>query len=174
MLNDTQILKLNWDKTNGMLPVIIQSYYSNKILMHGYMNKPAFFQTRKEGMVTFYSRTKKRLWKKGETSGNYLKVVNITTDCDYDTLLILVIAIGKTCHLDSDSCFFLSYEHSTFLFELETIIAEKINMKNNLSYTYNLYNSGTARIAQKVGEEAVETILSVFKEDKKELINECS
>lgn len=174
MLDKKEILKLNWKKTNGMIPTIVQDHLSNEILMHGYMNKEAFLKTQKEGLVTFYSRTKNRLWTKGETSGNYLKVINITTDCDCDTLLILVSSIGKTCHLGNNSCFSLKSNNSTFLFSLEKIIEEKKGIQDNPSYTYDLYKSGTTRIAQKVGEEAIETILAAMKKDKNELINEAS
>ncbi|QCI21426.1 bifunctional phosphoribosyl-AMP cyclohydrolase/phosphoribosyl-ATP diphosphatase HisIE [Buchnera aphidicola (Hyadaphis tataricae)] len=173
MLNKKNILNLNWIKTNGMLPVIIQDYISHKVLMHGYMNETALLKTQKDGVVTFYSRTKKRLWTKGETSGNYLKVIEITTDCDYDTLLILTTSKNLTCHLGNESCFSLKNNNTNFLFELEKIIENNKTCAKN-SYTSYLYQSGTSRIAQKVGEEAVETILAAMKKDKNELINESS
>ncbi|CAL4319314.1 bifunctional phosphoribosyl-AMP cyclohydrolase/phosphoribosyl-ATP diphosphatase HisIE [Buchnera aphidicola] len=177
MLNKKEnLLKLNWIKTNGMMPVIIQDFLSNSVLMHGYMNQEALLKTQKEGFVTFYSRTKKRLWMKGEKSGNFLKVVDITTDCDYDTLLILVEPLGKTCHLEKKSCFFLKKKNNLgFLHILEETIEEKkkYGIETN-SYTSNLYRSGTKRIAQKVGEEAVETILAAMQKDPDELINESS
>ncbi|QCI22567.1 bifunctional phosphoribosyl-AMP cyclohydrolase/phosphoribosyl-ATP diphosphatase HisIE [Buchnera aphidicola] len=174
MLNQNDLLKLNWEKTNGMIPTIIQDYSSNKILMHGYMNKKALLKTQRDGLVTFYSRTKNCLWTKGETSGNYLKVIEISTDCDHDTLLILVKPQGKTCHLGNTSCFVLKKYNLNFLLKLEEIIEDKKNKFSSNSYTSSLYKSGTSRIAQKVGEEAIETIIAAMKKDSKELINESS
>ncbi|QCI24210.1 bifunctional phosphoribosyl-AMP cyclohydrolase/phosphoribosyl-ATP diphosphatase HisIE [Buchnera aphidicola (Muscaphis stroyani)] len=175
MLNSKELLqKLNWIKTNGLIPVIIQENLSHEVLMHGYMNQDAFLKTQKDGVVTFYSRTKKRLWTKGETSGNFLKVQKITTDCDYDALLILVKPLDETCHLRKKSCFFLEETPTAFLFNLEKIIENRKIIDINNSYTSKLYKSGTHRIAQKVGEEAIETILAAMKKDKNELINESS
>ncbi|WP_422667564.1 bifunctional phosphoribosyl-AMP cyclohydrolase/phosphoribosyl-ATP diphosphatase HisIE [Buchnera aphidicola] len=174
MLNKNDLSKLNWLKTNKMMPTIIQDYQSNMVLMHGYMNQEAFLKTQKEGIVTFYSRTKNRLWTKGEESGNFLKVIEISTDCDYDTLLILVSINGHTCHLNKKSCFFSKKYYSMFLFELEKILHERKNIYKKNSYTQKLYQLGTKYIAQKVGEEAVETILAAMQDDKKELINEVS
>ncbi|QCI17518.1 bifunctional phosphoribosyl-AMP cyclohydrolase/phosphoribosyl-ATP diphosphatase HisIE [Buchnera aphidicola (Acyrthosiphon lactucae)] len=174
MLTKNSLLNLNWTKTNGMIPAIIQDYFSNEILMHGYMNKEALLKTQKDGLVTFYSRTKNSLWTKGETSGNYLKVIKISTDCDHDTLLILVVSTGKTCHLGNVSCFFSKKNNINFLFELEKIIENRKNKLLTNSYTSSLYKLGTSRIAQKVGEEAIETILAAMKKNKNELINESS
>lgn len=175
MLNiQEKLSNLNWIKTNGMIPVIIQDYFSNEVLMHGYMNEEALLKTQKDGLVTFYSRSKNRLWTKGEKSGNYLKVIEITTDCDYDTLLILAKPVNNTCHLGNKSCFFLMKSNITFLFELEKLIEDRKNKFINNSYTSELYQSGTSHIAQKVGEEAIETILASMKKDKTELINESS
>ncbi|QCI23673.1 bifunctional phosphoribosyl-AMP cyclohydrolase/phosphoribosyl-ATP diphosphatase HisIE [Buchnera aphidicola (Macrosiphoniella sanborni)] len=174
MLKTHDLPNLDWIKTNGMMPVIIQNYSSDEVLMHGYMNKEALLKTQKEGLVTFYSRTKNALWTKGETSGNYLKVIEMSTDCDYDSLLILVKPIGKTCHLGNNSCFSLDKCNIDFLFQLENVIEHKKNNYTCDSYTANLYKSGTYRIAQKVGEEAVETILSAVKKDRNEFINESS
>ncbi|CAL4319081.1 bifunctional phosphoribosyl-AMP cyclohydrolase/phosphoribosyl-ATP diphosphatase HisIE [Buchnera aphidicola] len=172
MLTQQDLSRLNWSKTHNMIPVVIQNYASHTVLMHGYMNYDALLKTQREGLVTFYSRTKKRLWTKGEVSGNFLRVIEISPDCDYDTLLILVSAIGDTCHLSKKSCFFSKKYPLHFLFELEEIInTRKKTFKKN-SYTKDLYHSGTKRIAQKVGEEAIETILAAMKKDKNELINE--
>ncbi|AAM67669.1 bifunctional phosphoribosyl-AMP cyclohydrolase/phosphoribosyl-ATP diphosphatase HisIE [Buchnera aphidicola] len=168
------LLKLDWIKTNGLIPAIIQDFASNLVLMHGYMNKEAFLKTQKEGFVTFYSRTKKRLWTKGEESGNLLKVIDIVTDCDYDTILIIVEPLGKTCHLNRKSCFFLKENTLNFLSKLEDLIEDRKNFNTDNSYTARLYKSGTKRIAQKVGEEAIETILAAMKNDGDELINESS
>ncbi|WP_425619717.1 bifunctional phosphoribosyl-AMP cyclohydrolase/phosphoribosyl-ATP diphosphatase HisIE [Buchnera aphidicola] len=174
MLKKYDLSNLDWIKTNGMIPVIIQNYDSYEILMHGYMNKEALYKTQQEGLVTFYSRTKKCLWTKGQTSGNYLKVIEISTDCDHDTLLILVLSIRETCHLGNKSCFSVKKYNIDFLFDLEELIENKKNNYTDKSYTSYLYQSGTGRIAQKVGEEAIETILSAMKKDKNELINESS
>ncbi|QCI20261.1 bifunctional phosphoribosyl-AMP cyclohydrolase/phosphoribosyl-ATP diphosphatase HisIE [Buchnera aphidicola (Brachycaudus cardui)] len=174
MLTSQDLLNLNWIKTNSMIPVIIQNIFSNEVLMHGYMNEEALLKTQKNGLVTFYSRTKKRLWTKGEKSGNYLKVIEITADCDYDTLLILVKPIGKTCHFGNTSCFLPKKYNIDFLFDLENIIKNRKSVYKHDSYTSELYKSGTSRIAQKVGEEAIETILAAMKTNKNELINESS
>ncbi|CAL4326169.1 bifunctional phosphoribosyl-AMP cyclohydrolase/phosphoribosyl-ATP diphosphatase HisIE [Buchnera aphidicola] len=174
MLKTEDLLNLNWTKTNGMVPVIIQNYLSNQVLMHGYMNQEALSKTQKCGLVTFYSRTKKRLWTKGEESGCFLKVIEITADCDYDTLLVLVEPTGKTCHLGNVSCFLPTKSNINFLFHLEEIIKNRKNVYRSNSYTYELYKSGTNRIAQKVGEEAIETILAAMQKNKNELINESS
>ncbi|QCI19689.1 MAG: bifunctional phosphoribosyl-AMP cyclohydrolase/phosphoribosyl-ATP diphosphatase HisIE [Buchnera aphidicola (Brevicoryne brassicae)] len=172
MLNQKDLLNLNWIKTNGMLPVIVQDYFSHEVLMHGYMNKEALLKTQKNGLVTFYSRTKNRLWTKGEKSGNYLKVIEIILDCDYDTLLVLTESTGETCHLGNNSCFFSKKYNVNILNKLENIIENRKNVDMNNSYTADLYKSGTSRIAQKVGEEAIETILAAIKKDKNELVNE--
>jgi len=174
MLKKHDLLNLNWKKTNGMMPAIVQDHVSNEILMHGYMNKEALLKTQEDGLVTFYSRTKNCLWTKGSTSGNYLKVIEMSTDCDHDALLILVMSIGKTCHLGNRSCFSLEKYNINFLFELEKLIEERKKQPLNHSYTSSLYESGISRIAQKVGEEAIETILAAIKEDQTELINESS
>ncbi|ANZ22347.1 phosphoribosyl-ATP pyrophosphatase [Buchnera aphidicola (Diuraphis noxia)] len=174
MLNQQNLLNLNWIKTNGMLPVIVQNYFSQEVLMHAYMNKEALLETQKKSLVTFYSRTKNRLWTKGEKSGNYLKVIKIIVDCDYDALLLLVEPIGKTCHLGNTSCFSSKENDVNFLTKLEDIIENSKTTDIYNSYTNRLYKSGTSRIAQKVGEEAVETILAAMKKDKNELINESS
>ncbi|AEO08469.1 bifunctional phosphoribosyl-AMP cyclohydrolase/phosphoribosyl-ATP pyrophosphatase protein [Buchnera aphidicola str. Ak (Acyrthosiphon kondoi)] len=174
MLKKHDLLNLDWTKTNGMIPAIIQDYFSHEILMHGYMNEEALLKTQKDGLVTFYSRTKNRLWTKGETSGNYLNVISIRTDCDHDALLILVKSTGVTCHLNNTSCFFSKKYNVNFLFELENLIENRKNKFSKNSYTSSLYQSGTSRIAQKVGEEAVETILAAMKKDQTELINESS
>ncbi|QFQ31955.1 bifunctional phosphoribosyl-AMP cyclohydrolase/phosphoribosyl-ATP diphosphatase HisIE [Buchnera aphidicola] len=174
LIKQKKIFKLDWNKTNGMIPTIIQDFLSNEVLMHGYMNQEAFLKTQEERFVTFYSRSKKRLWTKGETSGNFLRVIKIIPDCDNDSLLVLVEPIGNTCHLNQKSCFVLKNNYLYFLFELERIIEDRKNNNLKNSYTSSLYKSGTQRIAQKVGEEAVETILAAMKKNTKELINEAS
>lgn len=170
-----EINSLNWKKVNGMIPVIIQHFESAEILMHAYMNKIALEKTIKENEVTFFSRTKKVLWKKGMTSGNILKVIRIIKDCDNDCLLILVDPYGPTCHIGKKSCFSKNYEFFwSFIYQLEAIIRDKKYLHNKESYTFKLYKNGIKRVAQKVGEEAIETILSSLTKNNDELINESS
>lgn len=174
MLTVQQLAQLDWDKTQGMMPVIVQHNVSGEVLMHGYMNKEALAKTLQEGNVTFFSRTKNRLWTKGETSGNFLKIVSITPDCDNDTLLVLANPIGPTCHLGTSSCFSPAAPDWTFLYQLEQLLASRKNGDPESSYTAKLYASGTKRIAQKVGEEGVETALAATVNDRHELTNEAS
>lgn len=151
-------MTINFSKSNQLVPVIIQHYLNNKVLMLGYMNEAAFNKTTQEGKVTFFSRSKNRLWTKGETSGNYLLVKNIAIDCDNDTLLIKAQPLGPTCHTGNATCF--NEQNSTaFLYELENIIVTKIDENENNSYTNQLYKKGINKIAQKVGEEAVELVI---------------
>ncbi|WP_343190377.1 bifunctional phosphoribosyl-AMP cyclohydrolase/phosphoribosyl-ATP diphosphatase HisIE [Buchnera aphidicola (Mollitrichosiphum nigrofasciatum)] len=167
-------VKIDWIKVNKLIPVIVQNVLNGMVLMHAYMNFKALYKTQKTGFMVFYSRTKKKLWMKGEFSGNFLILVHLIHDCDNDTLLALVKSIGKTCHLDQDSCF--KYPNSSFIFlnKLENCIENrKHNMERN-SYTKKLYNSGVNRIIQKFGEEAVEVIISVCRDNKKNIINEVS
>ncbi|WP_343154855.1 bifunctional phosphoribosyl-AMP cyclohydrolase/phosphoribosyl-ATP diphosphatase HisIE [Buchnera aphidicola (Pseudoregma panicola)] len=167
------ISAINWSKVNNIVPVIIQNNFSGRILMLGYMNKEALEMTFNNKIVTFYSRVKKRLWTKGETSGNYLNVIDIILDCDFDSIIILVKPIGKTCHLKNKSCFNYKNTFFDFLYRLEDIIKNKKKSLKN-SYTKKLYNSGIERIAQKVGEESVETILSSLGKDSNKFVNEVS
>ncbi|KOC92128.1 bifunctional phosphoribosyl-AMP cyclohydrolase/phosphoribosyl-ATP diphosphatase HisIE [Winslowiella iniecta] len=174
MLTEQQLSRLDWVKTDGMMPVVVQHRVSGEVLMHGYMNQQALDKTLSEGNVTFFSRTKQRLWTKGETSGNFLKVVSITPDCDNDTLLVLADPIGPTCHLGTSSCFSPAAADWTFLYQLEQLLAERKHADPKSSYTASLYASGTKRIAQKVGEEGVETALAATVNDRHELTNEAS
>ena len=174
MLTEQQQARLDWDKTEGMMPVIVQHNVSGEVLMHGYMNPAALEKTLAEGNVTFFSRTKNRLWTKGETSGNFLQVVSITPDCDNDTLLVLANPIGPTCHLGTTSCFSPAVPEWTFLYQLEELLASRKTADPESSYTARLYASGTKRIAQKVGEEGVETALAATVNDRDELTNEAS
>ncbi|WP_343184112.1 bifunctional phosphoribosyl-AMP cyclohydrolase/phosphoribosyl-ATP diphosphatase HisIE [Buchnera aphidicola (Ceratovacuna keduensis)] len=167
------ISSINWNKINNMIPVIIQNNFSGRVLMLGYMNQEALKITLKQKVVTFYSRVKKRLWTKGETSGNYLNVIDIILDCDLDSIVILVNPIGKTCHLKNKSCFNYKNTCFDFLYILEDIINKRKKSSKN-SYTKKLYNSGIERIAQKVGEESVETILSSLGKKSNKFINEVS
>ncbi|CAL4319142.1 bifunctional phosphoribosyl-AMP cyclohydrolase/phosphoribosyl-ATP diphosphatase HisIE [Buchnera aphidicola] len=167
-------LKINWKKVNNLVPAIIQNQSSGTILMHGYMNKEALLKTQKTKLVTFYSRTKKRLWTKGETSENYLKVKKIFLDCDADAILILVSAFKNTCHLEKESCFDNKNTIFSFLYTLEKILENKKKYNLDDSYTNKLYKKGICRIAQKVGEEAIEVVIAAISKNKKELINESS
>ncbi|MFP1739892.1 bifunctional phosphoribosyl-AMP cyclohydrolase/phosphoribosyl-ATP diphosphatase HisIE [Lonsdalea quercina] len=174
MLTEQQRSQLDWEKTNGMLPAIVQHAVSGEVLMLGYMNAEALQATEETGKVTFFSRTKNRLWTKGETSGNVLNVVSITPDCDNDTLLVLVNPVGPTCHTGTSSCFSPAASQWQFLFELEQLLASRKSADPESSYTARLYASGTKRIAQKVGEEGLETALAATVHDREELTNEAS
>nr|WP_249221821.1 bifunctional phosphoribosyl-AMP cyclohydrolase/phosphoribosyl-ATP diphosphatase HisIE [Pantoea sp. JGM49] len=157
-----------------MMPVIVQHNVSGEVLMHGYMNEEALQKTLAESNVTFFSRTKNRLWTKGETSGHFLQVASITPDCDNDTLLVLANPIGPTCHLGTSSCFSPAAPDWAFLYQLEQLLASRKSADPESSYTAKLYASGTKRIAQKVGEEGVETALAATVNDRHELTNEAS
>lgn len=148
----------DFNKGNGLIPVIIQDAIGQQVLMLGYMNEEAYQKTISEKKVTFFSRSKNRLWTKGETSGNFLWVEDIFLDCDADTLLILVNAIGATCHKGSVSCFNAETPKG-FLYKLERNINERIENDATDSYTNQLYKKGINKVAQKVGEEAVELII---------------
>ncbi len=173
-MNNTKLAQLDWQKVDNLMPAIIQNAISGDVLMLGYMDKAALEMTLNSGKVTFYSRTKQRLWTKGETSGNFLKLVDIYPDCDNDTLLILAHPIGPTCHKGSESCFAPAQSQWGFLYELENLLRERKNASPDSSYTAQLYASGTKRIAQKVGEEGVETALAATVNDREELKNEAS
>lgn len=152
-------MRINFNKNNdGLVPVIIQDDRTMQVLMLGYMNEEAFEKTKNEKVVTFYSRTKKRLWTKGEQSGNFLTVKSITVDCDEDTVLIKAIPRDVVCHTGDFSCFG-EKEAKGFLYELETKISHRITEKDENSYTYSLFQKGVNKIAQKVGEEAVELVI---------------
>ncbi|OOR98753.1 bifunctional phosphoribosyl-AMP cyclohydrolase/phosphoribosyl-ATP diphosphatase [Haemophilus paracuniculus] len=168
--------KINWQKVGGLLPVIVQNYQTCEVLMLGYMNEEALAKTLSEQRVTFYSRTKERLWTKGETSGNFLKVVEMSLDCDNDSLLILADPIGETCHTGEESCFHQFEKEPDWVFfaKLERLIAERKGADPKSSYTAELYAKGTKRIAQKVGEEGVETALAATVKDRNETICEAA
>ncbi|WP_422527023.1 bifunctional phosphoribosyl-AMP cyclohydrolase/phosphoribosyl-ATP diphosphatase HisIE [Serratia fonticola] len=174
MLTEQQKAKLDWAKTDNLMPAIVQHAVSGEVLMLGYMDQAALDVTEQTGKVTFFSRTKQRLWTKGESSGNFLNVVSITPDCDNDTLLILATPIGPTCHLGNDSCFHPASSDWGFLYQLEQLLASRKTASPDSSYTAKLYASGTKRIAQKVGEEGVETALAATVNDREELTNEAS
>lgn len=168
-------MKMNFEKLNGLIPAIIQDAETKNVLMLGFMNLEAYNKTVESGKVTFFSRTKNRLWTKGEESGNFLNVVKILIDCDNDTLLILANPDGPTCHTGTDTCF--GEANATginFLLKLEKIIEDrKLNPQEN-SYTSKLFAKGIDRIAQKVGEEAIETVIASKNENKENFVNEVS
>lgn len=157
----------NFTKGEGLLPVIIQDDRSNQVLMLGYMNEEAFNKTKNEGRVTFFSRSKNRLWTKGEESGNYLSVKSMALDCDQDTLLVKAEPHGPTCHLGTTSCFG-DEETKGFLYKLQQTIHGRIADDDANSYTNKLFKRGINKVAQKVGEEAVELVIEA-KDDNDEL-----
>jgi len=145
--------------SDGLIPVIIQDNITNVVLMLGYMNQEAFNKTQQEKRVTFFSRSKNRLWTKGEESGNFLNVNSLLIDCDNDTILIKATPLGPTCHTGADTCFSEKNVSTNFLTELETIIRDRKNNPTDKSYTSSLFAKGINKIAQKVGEEAVEVVI---------------
>ena len=174
MLLEFEFMELNFSKNkDGLIPVIIQDSISKTVLMLGYMNDEAIRKTKKTGNVTFYSRTKKRLWTKGEESGNFLRLVNMKVDCDNDTILIYVKPEGPTCHLGTDSCWGeKNLSKLGYLSQLEEIIAERKKDDKKISYVASLFREGINKIAQKVGEEATETIIEAKDENKQLFLNE--
>ena len=158
---------------NGLIPAIIQDSYTQKVLMLGFMNKEAYEKTVETGKVTFFSRTKNRLWTKGEQSGNFLHVVSIKADCDNDTLLIMVHPDGPVCHTGTDTCWGEKNEQDImFLKELQDFIDRRRQEMPDKSYTTSLFNSGVNKMAQKVGEEAVETVIEACNGTDERLIYE--
>lgn len=174
MLTKEAIEQLDFEKVNGLLPAIVQNAVSGRVLMLGYMNRQALEKTLQTGLVTFWSRSKGRLWTKGETSGNFLNLVDIGTDCDNDSLLILARPQGPTCHLGRESCFGELAPSLEFIAKLEQILSDRKTASPESSYTASLYAKGTKRIAQKVGEEAVETALAATVHNRQETIDEAS
>jgi phosphoribosyl-ATP pyrophosphohydrolase/phosphoribosyl-AMP cyclohydrolase len=155
----TDIL-IDFHKSGGLVPAIIQDYRTGKVLMLGFMNETAFAKTQAEGIVTFFSRTKNRLWTKGETSGNFLHVKEIRVDCDADTLLIKAAPVGPVCHTGADTCFNeTNTGKAAFLDYLKAVIRDRKNNPQDTSYTASLFKKGINKVAQKVGEEAVELVI---------------
>ncbi|NCB68226.1 MAG: bifunctional phosphoribosyl-AMP cyclohydrolase/phosphoribosyl-ATP diphosphatase HisIE [Bacteroidia bacterium] len=153
-------MNIDFSKSNGLVPAIIQDYMTSKVLMLGYMNEEAFLKTQETGQVTFFSRTKNRLWTKGEESGNFLNVKSISVDCDNDTLLIKVNPVGSVCHTGADTCWGESNQGDiSFLKFLQDFIEVRHAEMPEGSYTTSLFRKGINRMAQKVGEEAVETVI---------------
>jgi len=166
-------MKIDFNKNgNGLVPAIIQDATTQKVLMLGFMNAVAYKKTLALNKVTFFSRTKKRLWTKGEESGNFLNVVSIKNDCDNDTLLIMVNPVGPTCHTGSDTCWNETNESDSFLPTLEAVISDRKKNLSNTSYTASLFKKGINKIAQKVGEEAVEVVIEAKDNDDNLFLNE--
>ncbi|EGQ7972855.1 bifunctional phosphoribosyl-AMP cyclohydrolase/phosphoribosyl-ATP diphosphatase HisIE [Vibrio parahaemolyticus] len=167
--------RINWEKVDGLVPAIVQDFQSSQVLMMGYMSQDALAKTGETGQVTFFSRTKERLWTKGETSGNVLQLVNISLDCDNDTLLVRVNPIGPTCHTGTTTCWDGDAQEESqmvWLHQLEQLLAARKSADPDSSYTASLYARGTKRISQKVGEEGVEVALAATSGDKAELVCE--
>lgn len=172
-MSDLEINSLDWQKMNGLLPAVIQNAENGKVLMLGYMNQESLIATLTSGQLTMYSRSRKRLWRKGESSGNSMALQHISADCDNDSLLIQVIPKGAACHLGYNSCYQPPFNSTLgFLDALIEFINERAESNNENSYTAKLLASGTQRCAQKVGEEAIETVIAAASNDKEELINE--
>ncbi|EAK0980005.1 bifunctional phosphoribosyl-AMP cyclohydrolase/phosphoribosyl-ATP diphosphatase HisIE [Campylobacter lari] len=176
-INEEEFIKsISWQKVNNLVPVIIQDYQTCEVLMQGFMNEEALRESFKHQKVVFYSRTKERLWMKGEQSGNFLHIIDMGLDCDRDCILILVKPSGPTCHTGDISCFEQTSKKADFVFlsRLEKLINSRKSTCASSSYTAELFSKGTKRIAQKVGEEGVETALAATVKDKEELINEAA
>jgi len=167
--------ELIFSKCNGLIPAIIQDERTNKVLMLGFMNEEALEKTQATGKVTFFSRTKNRLWTKGEESGNFLKLISITEDCDHDTLLVKVHPEGPVCHTGNDTCFREKNEEEIlFLKHLQDFILNRRREMPENSYTSSLFSKGIELISQKIGEEAVETIIEAMKGDDERLVYEAA
>ena len=166
-------MTIKFDKNTGLVPVIIQDYLNLKVLMLGYMNQEAFDKTLQEKRVTFFSRSKNRLWTKGETSGNFLELMDWKLDCDNDTILIKAKPLGPTCHKGTTTCFAEETDKG-FLYELQQTISDKIDNNDENSYTNELYKRGINKVAQKVGEEAVELIIETKDNNDELFLNEAA
>jgi phosphoribosyl-ATP pyrophosphohydrolase/phosphoribosyl-AMP cyclohydrolase len=173
-----QIDTLDWAKGDGLLPAVVQDASSGKVLMLGYMNREALRKTLGEQRVTFYSRSKQRLWTKGETSGNFLHLVDAAVDCDNDTLLLTANPDGPTCHNGTDSCFGdaigTTATQLAFLSRLEAVIEKRVSERPEGSYTARLWAEGPTRMAQKVGEEGVEVALAAVTQADEKLVGEAA
>ncbi len=168
-------MKLQFEKYNGLIPAIIQDHQTNKVLMLGFMNEEAFQKTQEKGLVTFFSRSRNTIWTKGETSGHYLHVVEIMEDCDSDTLLIKAKPEGPVCHTGADTCFFeKNADNIYFLKHLQDLIKQRHTEMPEGSYTTKLFNKGLNKIAQKVGEEAVELVIESKDNNDELFLNEAA
>lgn len=162
-------MNINFTKMNGLIPAIVQDALSGKVLMQGFMNQEALAKTQETGMVTFFSRSKDRLWTKGETSGNFMELVSMKEDCDGDSILIKANPRGPVCHTGADTCWGEGNASKTgFIDQLRAIIKDRKNNPSDKSYTASLFAKGINKVAQKVGEEAVEIVIEA-KDDNKEL-----
>lgn len=166
-------MSIDFNKGDGLVPVIIQNNKTLEVLMLGYMNEAAFEKTKQEKKVTFFSRSKQRLWTKGETSGNFLNVQDIHIDCDNDTILIMADPVGPTCHTGSRNCF-KTNSNKGFIYELEQVISDRIDNDIEKSYVSSLYKKGINKVAQKVGEEAVELVIEAKDNDDDLFKNEAA
>jgi len=164
----------DWEKSGGLLPAIVQDAYRGTVLMLGWMNREAFATTQASGKVTFFSRSRQRLWMKGETSGHVLELVSLHLDCDADTILVHAVPHGPTCHTGTRSCFGDVALPAAFLGELDALVARRAVERPSGSYSTKLFESGLRRIAQKVGEEGVETALAGVDADDAELLGEAA
>jgi len=172
-MSDLDTKQLDWVKGDGLLPAVVRHWRSGAVLMLGYMNADALAQTQQTGKVTFFSRSKQRLWTKGETSGHFLLLKSLRGDCDNDTILIQAEPIGPTCHKGTQSCFGDGAEPPlAFLAELDALVAQRERERPAGSYTTKLFEGGIRRIAQKVGEEGVETALAAVAQDEAALRSE--
>jgi phosphoribosyl-AMP cyclohydrolase / phosphoribosyl-ATP pyrophosphohydrolase len=168
-------MKIDFNKySDGLAPAVIQDFKTQKVLMLGFMNAEALAVTMREGKVTFFSRSKKRLWTKGEESGNFLLVKEVLSDCDQDTLLIKAEPLGPTCHTGADTCWSERNHSEDFLFYLEDIIRLRKEGNDQKSYVRQLFNKGINKIAQKVGEEAVELVIEAKDNDRELFLNEAA
>lgn len=175
LVTNENINELAWKKMDGLLPAIIQHAATGAILMQGYMNQESLAATLDTGKATFFSRSKQGLWVKGETSGNFLNVQQVLSDCDQDSLLIACTPIGPSCHLGTESCFpEQKLTQQNFLSQLEQVIASRKDDDPKESYTAHLFSRGTTKMAQKVGEEGVEVALAAVAETKEDLLGECA
>jgi len=167
-------MEINFSKSDGLVPAIIQDNTTLKVLMLGYMNQEAFDKTQATGKVTFFSRSKQRLWTKGEESGNFLNVVSMSVDCDNDTLLIKANPVGPTCHTGADTCWNETNELDDILFlkQLQDFIDKRRQEMPEGSYTTSLFNKGIRKITQKVGEEAIETVIGAMANDDENFLYE--
>lgn len=173
-INANNSSELDFTKGDGLLPAIVQDATTRVVLMQGYMNQEALRQTLATGMVTFYSRSKQRLWVKGETSGNVLELVRVDADCDNDSLLIQARPTGPVCHTGADTCWEAKNEPADFLSQLEATIHDRRDHPSEKSYTTSLLQRGINKVAQKVGEEAVELVIEAKDDDKDLFLGEAA
>lgn len=168
-------MKIDFAKySDGLIPAIVQDDRTAKVLMLGFMNEEAIKKTQELNRVTFYSRSKKRLWTKGEESGNYLELINMTVDCDNDTLLVKAVPHGPVCHTGADTCFGETNKSIDFIYQLEKIISDRQQNPSDKSYTSGLFKKGINAVAQKVGEEAVELVIEAKDNDDDKFLNEAA